>query len=240
MAMSLVITVVMFLLPTTTTYHAKASSACSSSCGKLNNISYPFRVHGDPKSCGKSESYEIYCDNSVAKLSLDSAAKYYYVEEINYDNSTIRLVDPLLVDQQNYSYLPILLNTISYPYRMAETNDKIIYLSCNESVNNDRGYVNTTACMDSTDKQYRESGEYLYNYVYIGDLSAKELRLGCTANSVALTSETMVLRERLLSEGNNISCADISASLTYGFLLRWRKDASSWCLSGLAINCGKK
>ncbi|KAI4332845.1 hypothetical protein L6164_017723 [Bauhinia variegata] len=214
MAMSLIITLAMFLLHTTT-HHAKASSACTSSCGKIN-IDYPFRVHGDPKSCGKSESYEIYCENNVAMVSLNSSGKYYYVEEINYADETIRLVDPAFHQQQNYSYLPLyplFPKIMRYPYSNKRENDEIIYLSCNEPVNNDGRYANTSACVD---EQYSESGGYLYNYVHIGDLSAKELRPGCTVRSTTLTSEGNALRK-----GNNISCAHIHTTLGRGFLLRW-------------------
>ncbi|KAI4332842.1 hypothetical protein L6164_017720 [Bauhinia variegata] len=210
MAMSLIITLAMLMLHTS--HHARVSSACTSSCGKLNNITSPFRVHGDPKKCGKSESYDIYCENNVAMLPLGSGGKYYYVDEINYDNSTIQLVD-LGFRQQNYSYVPLpLLRDYEYWY-LADNTDNIIYLSCNESVNNDGRYVNTSACVD---EQYSESGGYLYNYVYIGDLSAKELRPGCTVKSTTWTSEGNALRK-----GNNISCAHIHTTLAHGFLLRW-------------------
>ncbi|KAI4332839.1 hypothetical protein L6164_017717 [Bauhinia variegata] len=203
MAMSLIITLAMFLLHTT--HHARASSACTSSCGKLNNIRFPFRVHGDdPQKCGsRFHGYEIYCENNVAMVSLHSGGKYY-VEEINYDNSTFRLIDPGF-HQQNYSYVPIpLLPRYEYWDQTANTHE-IIYLSCNESVNNDGRYVSTSACMD---EQYSESGGYLYNYVHIGNLSAKELRVGCTVITSTLTSEG-----NALSKGNNISCFDGSTAV---------------------------
>ncbi|KAI4332843.1 hypothetical protein L6164_017721 [Bauhinia variegata] len=228
MAMSLIITLAMFLL--LTTHHARPSSACTSSCGKLNNITYPFLVHGDdPKKCGSGfYRYEIYCENNVAMVSLRSVGKYY-VEEINHADATIRLVDPAFHRQQNYSYLPLyhlfpfgadypysyFTSGAHYPYWYSNKreNDEIIHLSCNESVNNDGRYVNTSACVD---EQYSESGGYLYNYVHIGDLSAKELRPGCTVKSTALTAEGNALRK-----GNNISCAHIHSTLAHGFLLQW-------------------
>ncbi|KAI4332840.1 hypothetical protein L6164_017718 [Bauhinia variegata] len=219
MAMSLIITLAMFLL--LTTHHARPSSACTSSCGKLNNISDPFRVHGDdPKKCGSQfYGYEIYCENNVAMVSLNSSGKYYYVEEINHADATIRLVDPAFHQQQNYSYLPLYPQFsmgAQYEYWTMEENDEIIYLSCNESVNNDGRYVNTSACVD---EKYSESGGDMYNYVHIGDLSAKELRPGCTVKSTALTSEGNALRK-----GNNTSCAHIHTTLGHGFLLRWFND----------------
>ncbi|KAI4332836.1 hypothetical protein L6164_017714 [Bauhinia variegata] len=149
-------------------------------------------------------------------VSLNSSGKYYYVEEIYYADATIRLVDPAFHQQQNYSYLPLYPLSSQYTYDWYSNkpeNDEIIYLSCNESVNNDGRYMNTSACVD---EQYSESGGYLYNYVHTGDLSARELRLGCTVINSTLTLEGNGLRK-----GNNISCADIHTILAQGFQLQW-------------------
>jgi hypothetical protein len=63
----------------------------ASSCGKISNISYPFRLRNDPKQCGDNR-YELVCKNNVTILYLYSAK--YHVQSINYNNFTIRLVDP--------------------------------------------------------------------------------------------------------------------------------------------------
>ncbi|CAK9149721.1 unnamed protein product, partial [Ilex paraguariensis] len=63
---------------------------CSSSCGSIRNISYPFRLKGDPPSCGDSD-YELACENNVTILEFHSGK--YYVKQISYEMRTIRVVD---------------------------------------------------------------------------------------------------------------------------------------------------
>ncbi|ESW33442.1 hypothetical protein PHAVU_001G069700 [Phaseolus vulgaris] len=78
-------------------------NACPpSSCGKISNISHPFRLKEDPKGCGLS-SYELSCENNIALFSLYSGT--FHVQAINYNNFTIRVVDPGL-QQTNCSSLP--------------------------------------------------------------------------------------------------------------------------------------
>ncbi|KEH40313.1 stress-induced receptor-like kinase [Medicago truncatula] len=62
-----------------------------SSCGKITNITHPFRLKDDPTSCGDPR-YELSCENNITMLTLLSGK--YYVKSINYNNYTIRLVDP--------------------------------------------------------------------------------------------------------------------------------------------------
>jgi len=74
-----------------------------SSCGKITNITYPFRLKGQPKSCGDNR-YELACENNVTVLHLYSGK--YHVQAINYNNFTIRVVDPGVDQQTNCSSLP--------------------------------------------------------------------------------------------------------------------------------------
>ncbi|KAK9292530.1 hypothetical protein L1049_020504 [Liquidambar formosana] len=61
-----------------------------SSCGSIRNISYPFRLKTDPSKCGHPK-YVLSCEDNRTILYLYSGK--YYVEEIRYHNSTIRIVD---------------------------------------------------------------------------------------------------------------------------------------------------
>jgi len=124
-----------------------------SSCGKISNISYPFRLKDDPDNCG-DKRYELACENNnVTALNLYSGK--YYVKSINYDNFTIRVVDPG-VQQSNCSSLPlysfsrsIFCDTYNYcndPYHAkfhqvrGGTDERlwehIIYLNCTHPVTN--------------------------------------------------------------------------------------------------------
>nr|CAD1838384.1 unnamed protein product [Ananas comosus var. bracteatus] len=77
---------------------------CSSSCGHLHDIRYPFRLKGDMPQCG-SPGYEILCDGGKPMLELGPTK--YYVTNISYTNQTISVVDPVFVDDDKYCLLPL-------------------------------------------------------------------------------------------------------------------------------------
>ncbi|KAL3730404.1 hypothetical protein ACJRO7_027422 [Eucalyptus globulus] len=62
---------------------AKNSHLCPvSSCGEIRNISYPFRLKGDPKYCGHPE-FELTCEYDHTVLYLFDGR--YYVKSIHYN-----------------------------------------------------------------------------------------------------------------------------------------------------------
>jgi len=73
------------------TSNSKDNNLCApSSCGN-HTISYPFTLESDPLNCGKP-NYTLHCEkNTSTVLFLDS--RKYYVQAINYNNLTIRVVD---------------------------------------------------------------------------------------------------------------------------------------------------
>ncbi|CAI8605627.1 unnamed protein product [Vicia faba] len=86
-----------------------------SSCGDIRNITYPFRLQGEPENCG-DPNYEISCENNQTILNLDNGK--YFVEAINYNNSTIRITDsgsvvsPIYMDTS--SCMKGLINSSNY------------------------------------------------------------------------------------------------------------------------------
>nr|XP_023888297.1 rust resistance kinase Lr10-like [Quercus suber] len=68
----------------------QSQNCSSSSCGNLLNISYPFRLKGAPHQCG-CDGFELDCENNRTSLLVDSVK--LYVQEIDYVNHTIRLMD---------------------------------------------------------------------------------------------------------------------------------------------------
>ncbi|KAG7980997.1 hypothetical protein I3843_05G210300 [Carya illinoinensis] len=105
--MVLLITVLVFLqlLPPASSLNDTHDnySCVPSSCGNIPNISYPFRLKGDPPKCGDTR-YELSCDeNNHTLLSLHGSR--YYVSQINYNNYTIRIVDAG-IQEDNYSFIP--------------------------------------------------------------------------------------------------------------------------------------
>ena len=79
--------ILLFFIPT---FHSRNLQQCSSSCGDIKNISYPFRLQGDPIGCG-DRSFQLSCQNNQTILNFRGGK--YYVKGISYDERTIRIVD---------------------------------------------------------------------------------------------------------------------------------------------------
>ncbi|XP_021293014.1 uncharacterized protein LOC110423182 [Herrania umbratica] len=68
----------------------KNPQICSSSCGDIHDISYPFRLKEDPAGCGDPD-FQLSCKNN--KTILNFHGGLYYVKRISYDERTIRVAD---------------------------------------------------------------------------------------------------------------------------------------------------
>ncbi|XP_017971770.1 PREDICTED: uncharacterized protein LOC18609983 [Theobroma cacao] len=68
----------------------KNPQICSSSCGDIHDISYPFRLKEDPAGCGDPD-FQLSCKNN--KTILNFHGGFYYVKRISYDERTIRVAD---------------------------------------------------------------------------------------------------------------------------------------------------
>ncbi|KAH0784108.1 hypothetical protein KY290_003706 [Solanum tuberosum] len=92
------LTILIFMQLSETPLAEQRHQCVPSSCGHIHNISYPFRLKSDPKHCGL-KNYELSCEGDRAILPIPphdwDGSLNYYVQAINYDNSTIRLVDPV-------------------------------------------------------------------------------------------------------------------------------------------------
>ncbi|KAG4975782.1 hypothetical protein JHK86_035256 [Glycine max] len=191
-----------------------------SSCGKITNITYPFRLKGDPKGCGDNR-YELACENNVTVLYLYSGK--YHVQAINYNNFTIRVVDPG-VQQPNCSSLPrYFLSQSNFsaiddgdPYQLPFQNrldsaenvfQHIVFLNCRHAVIDNEKYVETDPCI----KWHFSKG---YIYAIAGDLIAKDFEVDCEVKLVAPTSWWGL-------DTNNSSYTQMHRALLYGFELSW-------------------
>ncbi|KAM1140027.1 hypothetical protein ACFX19_040848 [Malus domestica] len=136
----------------------ETSPSCPpSSCGNIQNISYPFRLQDDPKNCGES-MYNLFCEDNVTVLRINSGR--YYVKSINYNNNTIRVVDPGF-DHNNCSSVPLYslssdsiifgspYSVYSYDihYRTVWISRAITFLNCASPVNSSL-YVETAPCIN--------------------------------------------------------------------------------------------
>ncbi|XP_065868117.1 rust resistance kinase Lr10-like [Euphorbia lathyris] len=179
-----------------------------SSCGTLINISYPFRLKSDPSNCGDA-NYELSCENNQPFLNLYSGK--YHVRSINYNNSTIRVVD-VGVSDGNCSSIP--LYTLSYanfhwkdPFHLSHNNrdDVLMFLSCRTSMESDV-YIDASSCVN---------GEG-YQYVLVGEVMASEVGDWCTIDQIS-PIDLAILR----NEYGNVSIKDVRRSLESGFELSW-------------------
>jgi hypothetical protein len=101
-----------------------------SSCGNIQNISYPFRLEGDPPICG-DQRYNLSCENNQTVLYL--YAGKYYVQEIDYSAYTIRVVDPGIHEKDNIPRY--FLNNYNFssgdPYTLSYPDN--VYVRCNST-----------------------------------------------------------------------------------------------------------
>ncbi|XP_014521802.2 LEAF RUST 10 DISEASE-RESISTANCE LOCUS RECEPTOR-LIKE PROTEIN KINASE-like 2.2 [Vigna radiata var. radiata] len=207
-----------------------ATDCLASFCGKIANISRPFRLKGDPIHCG-DRRYELNCENNVTVLNL--YGKKYHVQAINYDNFTIRVVDPG-VEEPSCSSLPrYLLSQSNFtdtylvrsvdPYRATQFQfsevigfyekslfKHIIYLNCSHPVSENHRYVNTTPCVKWESKGYM--------YAFAGNLTAASLEVGCRIKLVSPTSWWGL-------DENEYSYTVMNTALRYGFEMSWLHSA---------------
>jgi len=194
-----------------------------SSCGKITDIRYPFRLKGDPEKCGEKR-YELGCENNVTVLYLNSAQ--YHVEAINYNNYTVRVVDPSLqphncsslslrsLSRSNFSDTytesygnstgPYQAGLKAFVNRESLTFEHIVFVNCKHSVRENRKYVESGECVKWDSKGYA--------YAIVGDLKAEEFEVGCEVKLVAPTS---------LWTLDNRSYTSIHRGLAYGFEISW-------------------
>ncbi|KAL1531991.1 protein SUPPRESSOR OF NPR1-1 CONSTITUTIVE 4-like isoform X1 [Salvia divinorum] len=188
---------------------------CTSSCGVLSNISYPFRLKGDPKNCGR---FELRCENNVSSISLSS--HNYYVKAIDYQNSTIRLVDASIVNDDicsfpnvsSHVFTLIFDNPHRFPYRIRTTLNPINFVSCPNPLKNPSLFTDvTTDCASSLLPN-------THTYIKLGHLNASEVPRFCRLDVIVMTSWPG------FKDSNNVSLSEIHRSLLHGFELAFCPD----------------
>jgi ribosomal protein S27E len=221
--------VVVVLLHQTCNTTADQDHCPPSSCGSIPiNISYPFRLTSDPKNCG-DQRYNLSCENNQT-LVLHLYDGRYYVQQINYNDNIIRVVDPgigLNANEYNFSIPRYSLDynnfSLGDPYQRTGSLSSgnpykvpaiaVYFVKCEKRVNS-QYHLNISSCIK--DEVYSNSKSYTYalfeNYgaaVELGDL--------CQVEQISLTSYS----ERYTDGSRNISCMDFHNDLLRGFELSW-------------------
>ncbi|KAK9143963.1 hypothetical protein Syun_013363 [Stephania yunnanensis] len=208
------------------------------SCGDLRNISYPFRLKGDPRiNCGLAD-YELACENNRAILYLYHGS--YYVLSISYNNYSMRVVDTGL-QPHNCSSLPRhslapynftyhldpygLHDPLHDPYCLPDPNytPLFVFVNCGtiDAVNSsDYYYVDTSPCINasSSPKNPRNSSS---NYVVCGlsNLPVDVIKEGCSIELMVVGSTT---GSNFKYESHNITTYyDIHREMLKGVELSW-------------------
>nr|XP_025606386.1 rust resistance kinase Lr10 isoform X2 [Arachis hypogaea] len=225
----------------------KHHSPCPpSSCGQIRNITYPFRLKGDPSHCG-NKRYELECDsNNATVLTLFSGN--YHVHHIDYKNYSIKLSDAGLSDNANCSFIPrnFLYDSSfkfavgpddfgSQPFTLnnfdpdtVDTFDpsRVAYFNCTDAVTDDAAYVK----VDITASRCSTLG-LGHVYVMVGaSYSVTEIKVGCSLMVATLTDKVPAE----IGEGNNnVSYEEIRKVVGEGFSV-------SWLPAVCEEKCGKK
>ncbi|XP_041021329.1 LEAF RUST 10 DISEASE-RESISTANCE LOCUS RECEPTOR-LIKE PROTEIN KINASE-like 1.2 [Juglans microcarpa x Juglans regia] len=197
-----------------------------SSCGNIPNISYPFRLKGDPPNCG-DQRYELSCDdNNHTLLSLHDGSKYY-VSQINYNNYTIRIVDSG-IQEDNYSFIPryfLNLDSLGLP-NWDSLSEVVAIANCEKPVTSASPFhleTTSTNCSNinkgygssSNSSFFQESERYIYLIVGYG-VNVMDVEESCKIEQMSLAPWPVQMYD-----DPDISCTDIRNVFSYGFELSW-------------------
>ncbi|KAI8029481.1 Rust resistance kinase Lr10 [Camellia lanceoleosa] len=210
-------TLVVLVLFSVNCYARKSHHHCDpSSCGNNDNITHPFRLKGDPKNCG-DKKYELECENNRTVLHLFSGK--YYVEEIDYDNYTIRVVD-VGIHEDDCCSLPLHSLTYdnfwnSYPYalRYADARSPVVFMNCENPVKSPL-YIDNICSKGGGNSSGSVKGQYLY-VVVGGDLNVSDVADLCTVDMMVPIAQPL-LSMRSENRGN-ISFLNVHDAMAYGF-----------------------
>ncbi|WCJ43559.1 hypothetical protein M5689_024291 [Euphorbia peplus] len=196
----------------------------SSSCGKIENISYPFRLKSDPENCGVAD-YELTCENNVTLVHLQ--LRNFKVVAINYASLTIRVADPG-IDIQDCSSLPSLplsymklsdyfgrLSSSILPYYKIwnlDQGETIYFINCVDPVIS-IDYLDATpyGCSNSTVTGYK----YAFLDFYMG---GQQLMDGCRLLAMAPIQYSSRMEK---SKSRMFSFKEIHRRMSLGFELSW-------------------
>lgn len=204
---------------------------CHSSCGDELNISYPFRLKSDPKSCGFLK-FELACKNNRTILQLHSAI--YYVEEINYNLSLIRVVDASL-QKDDCSFLP--LHSLTHRnfssrdmyYWLSHRNRPISFIYC-AARQNFTPYADTEFCSKNHSSNLLLTSSQQRKFVVNNPIRVSDMEDSCSISMVIWVSS-----HGLKTRNTSFS---VHEWLLHGTELSWSHNCYLELLRSL-IPCGK-
>ncbi|KAG6635657.1 LEAF RUST 10 DISEASE-RESISTANCE LOCUS RECEPTOR-LIKE PROTEIN KINASE-like 2.5 isoform X1 [Carya illinoinensis] len=224
----------------------EAGRGCSSSCGSIQNITYPFRLTEDLLNCG-DHMHNLSCENSITVLYLYGVQ--YYVREINYGDYTIRVVDSGIqrnnlssITSNFLNYYSVWYNDNHPTYSTSEWSTMAI-LSCEKPVHSPSYLKIATNCFKNgvySSKYSSSSNSEMHSYVaYNLTPYPGEIEESCRLELMSGISWEFTHRDTKAP-----SCEEIHNELLYGFRLDWLQavcpEYCDYCYlgEGNKIQCG--
>ncbi|XVF79211.1 hypothetical protein PTKIN_Ptkin14bG0202400 [Pterospermum kingtungense] len=180
----------------------------SSLCGNLT-VSYPFRLKGQPR-CNRNDSWvELECDSDNRTIwAMKNGV--FYVREIFYSNSTIRLVDKILQDLgHDNCALPLSSSFFDFysdcaPWFHSFSSISNMYVeNCTRPVNSSL-YVDASRCTTNSSSHF---------YFLDTETKPSDFKEFCTT----IAEWIPVMMENI----TGVSTLDIYHNLSMGFVLTW-------------------
>ncbi|XAR58291.1 Glycerophosphodiester phosphodiesterase [Bertholletia excelsa] len=196
--------------------HYSASKCTPSSCGDIRKIKYPFRSSGDPVDCGyDADVSTIYCEGNRAIWDIDGMK--FQVEAINYNDSTFRVVDPGVYQNNPFS-LPLHSLSLYASYYFSNCigvkTKPVVFLSCPNSTIPSLS-LTEAPCIPGVNYSFSSSppsnsSNSRQCYVRVGNFNSAELGNSCSIDLMTLTSLVKGVAE-------SPSWQEIHDALSYGF-----------------------
>ncbi|KAF7849550.1 hypothetical protein BT93_L0653 [Corymbia citriodora subsp. variegata] len=159
---------------------------CTTSCGKVMNISNPFRLRGNPKACAHNK-YELACINNRTILDFNSGN--YSVHSINYNNYTMRVADVGL-RKGNCSSLP--LQSVSWgnfnwnSLHPRYIKSAVVIVGCMKAIDSPL-YIDASSCLDGLQfSNFSSMRKQVYAMV---DGNVSSVETGCTIELMTMISD---------------------------------------------------
>lgn len=206
---------------------AKGNQTCRpSSCGEIRNISYPFRLESDPSGCGDPD-YELVCENNHTVVYLPNPRYHnngwrYYVAHINYNRSTIRVVDPGVLGMGNcFStslHSLILPNNSPYVLNWLDRVPNVTVLMKCEQPISDSNYIPINSCNSTnlTSSSSSSSQPQPYAYALVG--GGDSMVVGDIKYDSCTMGRTVMIHKFLKAPGN-LSMSDLQEAMLLGYEL---------------------
>ncbi|XP_017980418.1 PREDICTED: LEAF RUST 10 DISEASE-RESISTANCE LOCUS RECEPTOR-LIKE PROTEIN KINASE-like 2.5 [Theobroma cacao] len=202
LALLILLVFALYLFPDPGVARVKYKHCGSSFCGNVN-ITYPFRLKTQPRSCGH-DSYELVCENNRTIFPMKNGN--FYVQDISYSDETIKLLDVSLgndncsIPHSSYPSYP--------PFSEDNSEFSVMYLvNCTMRINYSSVYIGAFRCTNAP-----SSSQPPYSYFLDENTAKSDFYESCTVEAQVPI---------MLANITGLSAFDIYTKLLTGFQLSW-------------------